>query len=275
MTTVDPRAWPYPTWVAHRGAGRLAPENTLAAFRLGRQLGWSMAECDVRLSRDGVPFLLHDDRLDRCTDGHGPAAQHDWEALRHLDAGRWHGPTHAGEPLLALDALQAFCEREGLAINLELKPAAGDAWRTGDTVAAHAAGWRTPLPPLLSSFSPLALAAARSRAPMVPRGLLLSRCWQGWESVARDVGVCLLGAHQSLWNAGLMAQARAHGWRTLAYTVNQAQRARTLRALGLDMLVTDRVDRFSPASSNVEWKAPQRPLAIHQATLPITSTSAP
>ena len=57
--------WPYPRWIAHRGAGKLAPENTLAAFRLGAEHGYRMFECDVKLSRDGVPFLLHDATLAR------------------------------------------------------------------------------------------------------------------------------------------------------------------------------------------------------------------
>src|SRR5690606_23183829 len=56
-------AWPYPLWIAHRGAGRLAPENTLAAFALGHGFGYRMFECDARLSADGEVFLLHDDRL--------------------------------------------------------------------------------------------------------------------------------------------------------------------------------------------------------------------
>ena len=61
--------WPYPRWIAHRGAGTLAPENTLAAFRLGANFGYRMFECDVKLSSDGVPFLLHDDTLTRTTSG--------------------------------------------------------------------------------------------------------------------------------------------------------------------------------------------------------------
>ncbi|WP_341649744.1 glycerophosphodiester phosphodiesterase family protein [Thauera humireducens] len=68
---IDAATWPYPRWIAHRGAGQLAPENTLAAFRLGHAHGYRMFECDVRLSADGVPFLLHDDVLDRTTDGKG------------------------------------------------------------------------------------------------------------------------------------------------------------------------------------------------------------
>ena len=61
--------WPYPRWIAHRGAGKLAPENTLTAFRLGAQHGYRMFECDAKLSADGVPFLMHDATLDRTTNG--------------------------------------------------------------------------------------------------------------------------------------------------------------------------------------------------------------
>lgn len=62
-------AWPYPTHIAHRGGGHLAPENTLAALRTGVGHGFRMAEFDVKLSQDEVPFLLHDHTLDRTTDG--------------------------------------------------------------------------------------------------------------------------------------------------------------------------------------------------------------
>ena len=91
--------WPYPRWVAHRGAGKLAPENTLAAFRLGAQYGFRMFECDVKLSRDGVPFLLHDTDLARTTAVTGIAGEREWSELSRLDAGAWHSRAYAGEPL--------------------------------------------------------------------------------------------------------------------------------------------------------------------------------
>ena len=105
--------WPYPRWIAHRGAGKLAPENTLAAFRLGAHHGYRMFECDVKLSADDVPFLLHDDTLTRTTNaaaqlprlGTGTSAvagEHAWRTLSQLDAGSWHSPTFAGEPLATL-----------------------------------------------------------------------------------------------------------------------------------------------------------------------------
>ncbi|MCX8517175.1 MAG: glycerophosphodiester phosphodiesterase family protein, partial [Rhodoferax sp.] len=67
MNPIPLPAWPYPRWIAHRGAGKLAPENTLAAFRLGASHGYRMFECDAKLSADGVPFLMHDAELQRTT----------------------------------------------------------------------------------------------------------------------------------------------------------------------------------------------------------------
>ena len=81
--------WPYPYWIAHRGAGKLAPENTLAAFRLGASHGYRMFEFDVKLGADGSLFLLHDDCLDRTTDANGAVAGLGWQALAGLDAGSW------------------------------------------------------------------------------------------------------------------------------------------------------------------------------------------
>ncbi|MEY3273561.1 MAG: cytoplasmic glycerophosphoryl diester phosphodiesterase UgpQ [Pseudomonadota bacterium] len=79
--------WPLPRWIAHRGAGKLAPENTLAAFRLGAAHGYRAFECDVKLSADGVPFLLHDTTLKRTTPARGTAGDRPWAELSRLDAG--------------------------------------------------------------------------------------------------------------------------------------------------------------------------------------------
>uniref|UniRef100_UPI0005C294EE glycerophosphodiester phosphodiesterase family protein n=1 Tax=Pseudacidovorax intermedius TaxID=433924 RepID=UPI0005C294EE len=89
--------WPYPRWIAHRGAGKLAPENTLAAFRLGAEYGYRMFECDAKLSQDGVVFLMHDAALTRTTGMPGVGGDQPWAALSQLDAGRWHSRRYAGE----------------------------------------------------------------------------------------------------------------------------------------------------------------------------------
>ena len=128
MTTPS---WPYPFWIAHRGAGKLAPENTLAAFRLGARHGYRMFECDAKLSADGVLFLLHDDTLDRTTDGQGVAGQRPWGELAQLDAGSWHSRSHAGENLPTLEALARWCLANHLHLNVEIKPTPGQELETG------------------------------------------------------------------------------------------------------------------------------------------------
>src|SRR5690349_20754028 len=101
--------WPYPRWIAHRGAGRLAPENTMAAFRLGASHGYRMFECDAKLSADGVVFLMHDATLERTTNGSGVGGARPWGELVQLDAGSWHSPGFAGEPLPTLENVARWC----------------------------------------------------------------------------------------------------------------------------------------------------------------------
>lgn len=138
MTTAG-APWPYPRWIAHRGAGKLAPENTLAAFRLGAEHGYRMAECDAKLSADGVVFLMHDATLERTTDGRGIGGEWPWSELARRDAGSWHSRRYAGEPLASLQAVARFCRANGLLLNIEIKPTPGTEYVTGGTVAREAA----------------------------------------------------------------------------------------------------------------------------------------
>ena len=254
---MTPPAWPYPRWIAHRGAGRLAPENTLAAFRLGAAHGFRMFECDVKLSADGVPFLLHDATLARTTCGRdllGNSAasdmggDHPWALLSRLDAGGWHSRAFAGEPLASLESVARYCLRNGHLLDIEIKPTPGTERPTGEAVARHAARlWgAAAVPPLLTSFEPEALAGARHAAPHLPRGLLLDVLPEGWLAMAQRLGCVAVACNHVLWDAATVAQAQAAGLRTLSYTVNDEWAARRLIDLGTDGIVTDRVDLFSP-----------------------------
>lgn len=241
--------WPYPFWIAHRGAGTLAPENTLAAFALGLARGYRMAECDVTLSADGVAYLLHDERLERTTSGRGLAVEQPWVALAALDAGAWHGPRYAGERLPTLAALAAQAQAQGLALNLEIKPGPGDDVRCGRVAAAAAArlwaGAGGP-PPLLSSFSHAALAAARDAAPDLPRAHLFETLDGGWLAQAQALDCMAVVAHHRALDAGTIAEAHAAGLRVLSYTVNDAATAARLQHAGIDGLITDAIDRLGP-----------------------------
>lgn len=247
---MDASAWPYPFWIAHRGAGRLAPENTLAAFRLGATHGYRMFECDVKLSADGVPFLLHDSTLARTTNGHGSAGELDWSALGRLDAGGWHSRRYAGEPLPTLENLARWCLANRLHLDIEIKPTPGLEERTGQVVAELAARlWHgTGTAPLLSSFRPESLLGALRTAPQLPRGLLLDTLWDGCFDYARQLRCAAIICNYALWDAALVARVKSMGMTALSYTVNDEWAAERLIALGTDGIVTDRVDLFSPCA---------------------------
>ena len=248
--------WPYPLWVAHRGAGKLAPENTLAAFRVGAGHGYRAFECDVKLSSDGVPFLLHDDTLQRTTPYSGIAGERSWSELSRLDAGGWHSPAFAGEPLPNLDAIAAYCLRNGFALNIEIKPTTGQEAETGRVVAreaarlwaahtSHTAQAAPVIPPLLSSFQPDALQGARTSAPELPRALLLDSLRTGWFETAQSLSCVAVVTNHKLMDATLIERLHGAGLRALVYTVNEPAEAHRLLALGIDGIITDAVDRFS------------------------------
>lgn len=236
--------WPYPFWFAHRGAGSLAPENTLAAFRTGAKYGFQAFECDIKLSADGILYLMHDDLLDRTTNMSGPAQLQPWKALSLLDAGGWHGPRFAGEAPASLAAITAFCLANGYQLNLEIKPCPGSERSTGYAVACWVQNhWPPGLTlPLLSSFNINSLAAVAEEGPQLPRALLLDTLPTKPAQQAIDLGCCALIIEHTLITPALINEAHWQGLRILAYTVNDAAQARRLKSWGIDGLITDSMD---------------------------------
>lgn len=239
--------WPYPRLCAHRGAGKCAPENTLAAMRRGFECGYRMVEFDVKLAADGVAFLLHDDTLDRTTDARGAANALAWPALARLDAGSWHSTPYAREQLPTLEVVARYCRANGIAANVEIKPSPGCEAATGTAVArdtaVHWAG--ADVPPLLSSFAEESLAAARVAAPDLPRAYLTDELPADWRDRCAKLGCVALDIKHELLTRELMASAREAGLRVVAWTVNEPVRAATLAAWGVDTIITDAVDAIA------------------------------
>ncbi len=240
-----PSSWPYPRWWAHRGAGRLAPENTLAAFRLGARHGFKAFECDVKISADGVAFLFHDTELERTTSGLGVAEEHTWAQLSQLDAGGWHSPEHVGEPIPTLSDIARFCFETGSDLNIEIKPTPGHDAHTGASVALETARlWaQHTRMPLLSSFSTSALEAARGTAPHLPRALLLDELVPGWLEQSLELGCSAVVIDHPLLDTTVIAQLHAVGLFVMSYTVNDVDVAEQLMRWGVEGLITDVMDR--------------------------------
>ena len=246
-------AWPLPYWIAHRGAGKLAPENTLAAFRVGAGHGYRAFECDVKLSADGVPFLLHDATLERTTAARGLAGERSWSELSRMDAGSWHSATYAGEPIPSFEAIAAFVRRGNHALDIEIKPTPGQEIATGQALGREVLRlWEgAPTLPVFTSFRPDALQGARQTAPQVPRGLLLDTLWDGWEHSADALGCVAVITNHKLMSAELVARLHGQGRLALVYTVNDRVNAARMAGCGVDGIVTDAVDFFDPSSGPV------------------------
>jgi glycerophosphoryl diester phosphodiesterase len=249
---VDFDRWPYPDVVAHRGAGRLAPENTLAAMRVGASHGHRMFEFDVKLTADGKAVLLHDATLERTTSGRGAAGAFTLAEIAQLDAGSWHSPAFAGEPVPTFANVAAWLRANALMANVEIKPSPGREAETGALVAIAAAhAWQgADVPPLLSSFSETALQAALEAVPGLPRALLLHTLPPDWLERAQRLRCVALDANHRVLDAGTVERARDARLRVLTYTVDDPTRVRTLRGWGVDTVITDAVDVMRPSASD-------------------------
>ncbi len=237
-----------PAVIGHRGACADAPENTLAALHAAAAAGARAVEVDLRLAADGTVVLMHDATVARTTNGRGRVAALDGAALAALDAGAWFGSAFAGARVPRLAEAIPVLVAHRLAVNLELKPVPGHAPAlVAAVVATLAAAWPPDhAPPVLSSFSRVALRAARGRAPQLPRALLVRALPKGWRRAARALDCEGVHCDQRHLTAAEAAAVRAAGYALRCYTVNSPARAATLYGWGVDGLFTDAPRRLLP-----------------------------
>ena len=247
MSLVKP--WPYPRVVAHRGGGRHAPENTLAAIRFGQSLGFRAHEFDVKLSRDGVALLMHDATLERTTDGQGRAADMTFAELQRLDAGNWHSGAFRGERIPSFEEAARLLRSKDTMAHIEIKPTPGFDRVTGEYVARETQRlWKgAPVSPIFSSFSFEALVSAKSVAPEIPRGWLIDQFTDAdWGRLVALEATSLHTNHKK-FDLSRVQPLHDAGYRIMLYTVNDIDRARELLDAGVDGVFTDELEAFAGA----------------------------
>jgi glycerophosphoryl diester phosphodiesterase len=246
--------WPYPKIVAHRGGGKMAPENTIAGLRCGLGFGFRAVEFDVMLARDGVPVVMHDPHLGRTVSGSGNVFDYDAAELTRMDAGSWFGPRFGDQTVPLFVDFVRFCRANAIWMNIEIKPAPGFDAETGRVVATLtramfereiAAGDVSKLP-LMSSFSMEALAAAQAAAPDVPRACLFDRVPPDFVTQTRELGAVALHTNQKFLTPEAAQAIKDAGLGLFCYTVNDPIRARELLSWGVDGFCTDRIDLIGP-----------------------------
>lgn len=230
----------------HRGASHDAPENTLSAFRLAAQYGADGVELDVTLSADGEIVVIHDDAVDKTTDGTGLVQDKTLAELKELDAGGYFGAEFAGERIPTLgEVFEAFGDR--LLVNVELKgvtrQADGLEAAVADLVARYDMGSRV----LISSFNPVRLRRMRRVAPHLPLGFLHD--WSTplhlrWAASLLMLGVRPEADHPHVKGASreYLAKCRRRNQRVNVWVANEPELMHELRELGVDVIMTDRPD---------------------------------
>ena len=228
-----------PVVIAHRGDKAFAPENTLSAFRQAADKGADGIEFDVKLTADRQVIVIHDQTVDRTTDGSGNVARLFLATLRALDAGIQFPGKFPGEriPLLE-EVFETVGQR--LYMNVELTnyatPFDDLVTRVADEVRRHSLQKRV----FFSSFLPGNLVRARTLLPEVPRGQLTMRGFMGvWGRTFGWRGrVDALNPHFLDIDAGLVARVHASGKRVYAWPVYEEADIKRMIGLGVDGIIT-------------------------------------
>jgi glycerophosphoryl diester phosphodiesterase len=210
-------------------------------LRKAKELDCRWVEFDVRLTADRQLILLHDERLERTTDGRGKAISLPLAAIRSCDAGRRFGARFRGEPVPTLAEALAVLGELGIGANIEIKAARGREDETGTLVAAMLTRlWPHQLPePLISSFDQRVLASVRAHAPRIARGMLVRTVPKDWRVIAQSLACSTIHTDHRYLSAALVADIHAAGYPVLAYTVNDPLRAHMLIGWGVTSVFSD------------------------------------
>jgi len=219
-----------PKVIGHRGAMAYAPENTLASFREARRRGATWVEIDVKLTADNVPIVMHDASLKRTT------------GVDRLVALTPRAELPKDVP--TFEAAIACFQELGLGCNVEIKPCEGREAETARVaVATLRRRWPSTLPPpLLSSFKPDSLAAAREAAPEFARAILLGELNDDWRLRADAIGAAGVNTDGKKLASSRAREVKQAGFALSAYTINDATEARALVGMGVDCIITDAPD---------------------------------
>lgn len=242
-----------PRVIGHRGAAESAPENTLESFAEAKRQGASWVEFDAKLTADDAVILLHDDTVDRTTDGIGLAAQKSLADLKALDAGAWRGVIWTGARIPTLAETMAELDRLDLGCNIEIKPCPGRERETARGIIAELRRfWPMGKPPsgkvpLISSFAYDSLLEARELAPDLPLGLLLEGDPADWRQLAERIGAASINCWEQKLTEGWAREIKSAGYALMVYTVNDVDLARRLFSWGVDAVFTDAPARLLAA----------------------------
>lgn len=224
----------------HRGASAYAPMNTIPAFVLAAEQGADGVELDVQRTKDGHLVIVHDFEVDDTTDGSGTVQEMTLAEIKALDAGSWFDAKFAGTRIPTLgEVFEAVGQR--LYINVEIKSVTEETDGLEALVAKEITRHNMQDRVIVSSFNPYALRRFRAILPDVPIGFLyvtgfMENLWSMMDDVSHEAR----HPYELMIDEAFMQWAKAKGYRVNTWTVNDLDRAKELRQLGVDMVITDK-----------------------------------
>lgn len=227
--------------IAHRGASKMAPENTLIAMQYAKDSGASWVEFDVMLTQDGVPIVIHDLDLKRTTNTSGLVEETSYSTIKTLDAGSWFNEKFQGEKIPTLEAMVYFLNRHDLKMNIEIKPVPGYEIATANKVMDFLIKENLCESPsiLLSSFSLASLLQVRKRHSNIAMGLLLEAWSPEWQEDAEELQCVSIHVHYPLLSQKIVQDIKNQGYLILTYTVDDVVLAEKLFSWGVDSIFTN------------------------------------
>jgi glycerophosphoryl diester phosphodiesterase len=226
---------------AHRGSSALAPENTIAAFRRAADDGAKWVELDVALNADGELIVIHDDSVDRTSNGSGNLGALSTADIQALDAGSWFGAEFAGEKIPTLDEVIVALGAFGLNINVEIKqhPHHQSLEQLTTAVAAALAKRPAHMEIMISSFDADCLKAMHKLMPELELAMLWDRVPDDWEEHLAAIPATSIHAHFKGLSIGLLEAISAKGIKVRAWTSNDPVELASFWRAGLTGVITD------------------------------------
>jgi len=228
-----------PTIIAHRGASKSAPENTMAAFERSYQQGIQGIETDIQLTKDNIPVLLHDETLKRTTGVKGYLNEYTYRELQGLDAGSWFSDEFAGERIVSLESFLKWARNKDLYLNLELKNNKLDYKNLEDivyeTLKYHQLLNRT----TISTFNSASIIRMRPFNKQVEIAYLTSKRKRNLVSFAKEMGANAIHVKYRHLSHRIVRQCQKEHMAIRVYTVNNPTRMYKCFIRGCDSIITD------------------------------------
>ncbi|WP_390353403.1 glycerophosphodiester phosphodiesterase family protein [Virgibacillus halophilus] len=227
---------------AHRGASGKAPENTMAAFRIALSEEAEGIETDVQLTKDGVPVLIHDERLRRTTGTGGYVKDVTYQQIKALNANAGF-PTEVNTPVPSLEEFLEWAKDKPLHLNLELKNNKITYRHLEDIVLKQLDAYNLLDRTVISSFNPLSLKKLKQINPDIETALLTGRRFANPLAAAKAAGADALHIKTTLLHLKLVKACHKEGIKLRVYTPNRKRRLVHCMLLGCDGLITDYPDK--------------------------------